>query len=305
MRVMMPIILLFSTVILVLFHQGAYNYIPFTIMIALFLMVLFYRRLYQKTEITIEAKQLKQGDTVLQIHFQKPFSIPLQGHYEIYYEHLISKERLKLEGDFHLARHQQLLEIPIKYQYCGKIEISEAHFQLEDPLKWSILNRKLTANESYIIWPKIRVANIEEISGKMQGIGGNEVGENERIIPYKIGDKIHSIHWPLSSKLQTMMVQKPAYKEEPSLQMAFYFNDVKTVEQYDVFMSQCYSLLLQGHFEEVLVWKDEWQTISIKSAADVQALFYELLTLPLDRLYAKNYPPSMYTLFRFKGGIAV
>lgn len=300
-RYIVPILLLITTSLLALFHSVAYSYVPLIIICGQIACTFFLKSMYKKVQVSIQSLATNAKQATIQLVLQKQHRFHIQGTYRIICQHSINEEQQIFSGTFSTAAMHSIIEVPIEWCYCGQMQIIQANVSFTDPLSWSQLTQVIHCTEQTILWPALSQVDVEQLTGASYTYTGHDVGAMERIIPYTPGDPIQSIHWSLSAKLQTMMVQKPAFTEIASEQLALYFNDIEQIEHYDTFMSQCYSLLLQTSVDEVIVWTGYWQIFSVQQPYEVAALFDYLLRQPLAQLHATVLPENTYKLIRFKG----
>lgn len=295
-------LLLVLSCAMALFHDESYSYIPFVIVVCLVGSTGILHLLYRKIQVVIGVPDTNSKNKHVQLSFQKPNRMAIQGSYSIVCQHSISFETQILTGTFRTTSKQPVIEIPVLWHYCGQMTIPETHIFFEDT--FSIHKTKLTIAKTQptILWPTIQSSEFTLNDYASQQDLGFESGANERITPYAAGDSIHSIHWPLSAKLQELIVQKPAYAIGQLDVIALYFNDVHEVNEYDEFMNICYSLLVQPEISRVAIWTDHWQEFSTDSKQQVDDLFYYLLSQSLSKLHASEQPNVNYALVRLKEG---
>lgn len=302
MRYIVPISLLIATLLLALFQPIAYSYVPLLIILGLIGCTLFLKASYQKVHISSQLIETNAKQPTIHLVLQKQHRLRIQGTYTIVCQHSISEEQQVFSGTFSTADMHHVIKIPVQWRYCGQMTVNQATISFTDPLAWSQLTQTVFCTEQVILWPTLQPVDRQQLTGVAYTVMGYDTGATERMMPYVPGDAIQSIHWPLSAKLQTMMVQKPAFAETASEQLALYFNDLVQIEDYEMFMSQCYSLLLQEGIDEVVVWTGHWQSFSVQQPQEVAALFDYLLRQPLAQLHADSLPENSYTLIRYEGG---
>ena len=302
MRYVTPVFFLLATLIIALFHTGAYSYIPFIIICLLIGYTLFLTACYKQTTVSIELLETNMKTPTMQLTLHKKHPFPLQGTYHILCQHTISGEQQQFSGKFSTSKNLHTIAIPTAWQHCGNMQIIKGTVTFTDPLSWSQVNNEISSATQATLWPMLHILGTDTLSSSSYHIMGHEAGDHERIVPYTPGDSIQAVHWALSAKLQTLMIQKPAFAETKYEMLALYFNDIEHIHEYDAFMNTCYSLLNEEQFSEVIVWTGTWQTFSIQEPQDIKSLFYYLLQQPLEQLYAPSLPHDMYKIIRYKGG---
>jgi len=300
MRYVTPVFFLLATLIIALFHTGAYSYVPFIIMCGLIGYTFFLTVCYKQTTVSIELLETNMKTPTMQLTLHKKHPFPLQGTYHILCQHTISGEQQQFFGAFSTTKSLHTIDIPTAWQHCGNMQIIKGTVTFTDPLSWSQVNKEISSATQATLWPTLHLMGTDALSSSAYHIMGHEAGDHERIVPYTPGDPIQAVHWALSAKLQTLMIQKPAFAETKYEMLALYFNDIEHIHEYDEFMNTCYSLLNEEQFSEVSVWTGTWQTFSIQEPQDITTLFHYLLQQPLDQLYAPSLPNDKYKIIRYK-----
>lgn len=300
MRYLTPIFFLLATLIIALFHTEAYSYVPFMVICLLIGYTFLLTACYKQTTLSNEVLEnaLKTPSVQLTLYKKHPFRI--QGTYEILCQHTISGEQQLLSGVFSIAKRVHTITCPTTWQHCGNMQIVKGTVTFTDPLSWSQVTKDI-AHAQATLWPTLHFLEPTALTNSTSHAMGHEAGELERLVPYTPGDAVQAIHWPVSAKLQTLMIQKPAFAASKQELLALYFNDITHIDEYDAFMNTCYRLLNEEHFSEVLIWTGTWQTFSIQEPQEVTALFHYLLQQPLEQLYAPSLPQDMYKIIRYKG----
>lgn len=117
-----------------------------------------------------------------------------------------------------LPRRKKSYIIPLKCDYCGRIEISISDSKCVDMLRLSKFRIKAGASGSAYVYPELIYENEDEIiklarentstAVNYQNRKGNDITEILNIREYVKGDSMKSIHWKLSLKQKQKLVRE-------------------------------------------------------------------------------------------------
>lgn len=141
-----------------------------------------------------------------------PVRITLQVENQLFQE--TSQETLLLPA----GRKTQVLQQPISSTHCGRISVHIREVRIYDPLRLFYFRKKqLPERRFFLVMPTIVPLSLEvgpqleenvesdRFSTKKPGDDPAQVFE---IRPYHPGDRVHRIHWKLSSKMDELMVKE-------------------------------------------------------------------------------------------------
>ncbi len=133
---------------------------------------------------------------------------------------------------------------------------------------WAV-SRKMDVRSETVIWPELFEPRIDMEGGYAQDMEsveyapdrpGNDPAERFDIREYQPGDRLNSIHWKLSGKLDRWMIQRPGFPLENSIVLFFQNSGQESEKQVDasmeVFASVSRSLIRQQKAHR-LVWADQ------------------------------------------------
>lgn len=175
------------------------------------------------------------------------------------------------------------IDLSFDAAHCGAIDI-----RIEDVWAWDIweilgIRWKGQADTKVLVWPQMFAQQITLDGGEIQDLDaveyakerpGNDPGEMYDIREYQPGDRLSSIHWKLSGKLDQLMVVRPGQPLENSILLLFESNldQLKTAESdskykedvparvdaaVTVFASICQNLLDDGFCFQVACMNEE------------------------------------------------
>lgn len=290
MRKLLFILIAVVVLAIALFHEAAYSYAPLLLALAFLLYRAAYRKLLKG--VNVSAHVVDEA-----IHITLHHRLPLQlcAQFACDVQHALSDEQTTLRQRFMTNE----LTIPLDQTYCGTLQLSNATLTLTDALGIASLQLPLSLT-SALIWPTVTSQSVNAETAAIYELLGSDGGAREKITPYRPGDALKHIHWPLSAKLQTVVVQQHAFMETKQQAIALYFNDVKTLDEYDAFMRLCYGVVSSPECAQITVWQDDWQTFDVTEPQRITELFTYLLSAPLAQLYAPSLPAAQ--VVRYEGG---
>lgn len=279
-----------------LFHDASYSYVPFLLLVALWSYIAIWYLLLKRVQTDVYV-----ADEVVWITVQMPAFMRLFVTFSCNVKHVLSEEAIALHTTQHIASPTETFTLPLPTTYCGTVHVHDGMLTLRDTL--GIISVKHAVELApTIIWPASTNQTVEASTTAMYTLLGSDGGAREKVTPYRPGDPLKYIHWPISAKLQTLVVQQHAFMETQQQSFALYFNDVQTLSQYDAFMRLCYHLVSSPQCQHITIWKDDWQTYDVTEPPQITALFTYLLNAPLSQLYAPSLPAMK--AIRYEGGHA-
>lgn len=123
-------------------------------------------------------------------------------------------------------RQTKEVEVFLKSRYCGTMRLTLAFFNAYDP--FGIFGKKHLVEESsqVVVLPDTFHLEVEVSEARAKDIDadeyspykpGSDMSETFAIREYKEGDSLKSIHWKLTSKMQSLMVKDPSLPIKRSL----------------------------------------------------------------------------------------
>lgn len=113
-------------------------------------------------------------------------------------------------------------------RYCGRLEISAEQMRITDPLGLTTFKRPCRLRQAVLILPEEMETDLaEELvrTPDMEGVDfagdrpGFDPSETFAIREYRAGDRLKSVHWKLSGKLDQLMVREPGLPVKNSNQI--------------------------------------------------------------------------------------
>lgn len=222
-RILYVIIVAYSALLAILYNVYTMFLVFLAIAglpIAIFVLLIAVRNKVS-VEITPELLVVNRGNKMILSVLVKNQSILPIGYIEIVitaknqFAKQISKRRLQC---FVNGKSQQLLSVDFSSSHCGNIEITCNNIRLYDYLR--IFSLKKAVKQSFVIsvLPEIYEIESEIKTNPLAAVSDSDVfskvksGDDSSEVfglrEYQYGDKLHRIHWKLSSKKDQLMVKE-------------------------------------------------------------------------------------------------
>jgi len=199
---------------------------------------------------------------------------------------------------------EQVMEYRMKSQYCGKITMELTGIKLYDFFGIFKISLKSILQTQVFVAPKLHFLDTwieaaanpgDESSTYSKVKPGDDPSEIFDIRPYRSGDRLRSIHWKLSSKLDELMVKEFSLPTDSSVLlmvdlMAFDMASLDTVVEAFTSLSR---FLLENEIKHKVEWYSAehslFQENEIENEEDLAVLLNAVLS-------ARRYRDEPYTL---------
>ncbi|MDF1493219.1 DUF58 domain-containing protein [Caproiciproducens sp. CPB-2] len=202
------------------------------------------------------------------------------------------------------ARSEQTAEYRMQSRYCGRITVKLTQLQYYDPLGIFQISRKPDLRAECFIAPRVHPVDSSIDMTAAAGTESNTYSEEKPgddpseifdVRAFRSGDRLRSIHWKLSSKLDELMVKEFSLPVDSGIRVLLELL-APDMETLDALMETAASL---SHFftENRIIHRIEWYgkeedrlyTSLIQSDEDLASLLNSLLS-------AQSYREEPYVL---------
>lgn len=220
----------------------------------------------------------------------------------IYYNEFDKKKYTTIQAISLGAREVKEIKWKVSSQCCGRLIVQFKSFRVYDYLKLFSVRRKINEKLKLVVLPELYEMNPMGILEDKDGIGdsdmysktksGDDPSEIFDIRQYRQGDKLHRVHWKLSSKKGELMVKEFSlpvscaivimiefYYKGGSKQAILYLNAI-----IETALSLSFNLLSQGNVHYVGFYDirtKEYKRNKIVEEEDIFDTMEELLNLPV------------------------
>jgi len=212
-----------AAILFYLFFNGYLSFFTFVFVLLLpFISLLFTLLAVLKTTVWLEMKSPvanKNEEFILSIILKNTSIFPIaRSRMKIYCVNSLcgvkQNETLFLPVN---ARMEQIVEHRMQSQYCGKITTELTQIKYYDYLGIFTIKRNLSVCAEAFVLPKMlfidaqidTATNVSVESSTYSKVKpGDDPSEIFDIRPFRGGDRLRSIHWKLSSKLDELMVKE-------------------------------------------------------------------------------------------------
>lgn len=205
-----------------------------------------------------------------------------------------AKEKIRFSAGF---SSETQTPVALSFPFCGKITVRIRYLRVCDLLglfSIPVLHRNKLLACVHVL-PDLMDIECETESGVDLGQEstvysdkkpGNDPAEIFRLRDYRAGDRPHSIHWKLSSRLDRLVVREFGLPLNISVRFLFEHGKYMSLQQTDLLLEAFYSLASflaeQGMIQNVH-WMSSPQILETRMIAEEDALaaaLYELLSIP-------------------------
>ena len=170
-----------------------------------------------------------------------------------------------------VGREKQVLRQPVRSSHCGRVSLQIEEVRIYDPLGLFYFRKKQLPERRFIlVMPTVAPLSLEvgpQLEGDLESERfstkkpGDDPAQVFEIRPYRPGDRVHRMHWKLSSKMDELMVKEYSLPIAASIMFVV---DGTWLEYLDGLLDTLASLLdccQQNGLEYSLGWYGTNQTI--------------------------------------------
>jgi uncharacterized protein (DUF58 family) len=188
---------------------------------------------------------------------------------------------------------EQAAEYAMKSQYCGKITVELTRIKYYDFLGIFTLNQNPTVNAEVFVLPKTQfldagidaTVNYSAESNTYSSVKpGDDPSEIFDIRPFRSGDRLRSIHWKLSSKLDELMVKEFSLPMDSSVLLLaeLMAPDMTALDTVVETLASLSHFLLENQINHCVEWYDaehgQFSKAEIRSDKNLAALLNAVLS---------------------------
>ena len=187
---------------------------------------------------------------------------------------------------------EQKIEYNFKSNYCGKIKFKILNIKYYDCLGIFSVTKQPNGEFDVFVTPNIYFIDTQindfttefETNAYDKNKPGNDPSEIFDIRSYRMGDRLHNIHWKLSSKLNTLMVKELSQpiNEEVLIMLEMCANDRESINCIIETFASLSNFFLSNNIKHRVQWFDIKNNLQrykdITSKDDLSFLLHEILS---------------------------
>lgn len=292
-------LLLFAALFFCIFFKEYLSFFTFLFLLLLPLIpLLFLLAAVRKTTVSLEtdcSAVKKKTDFCSYIVLKNTSLFPIAGAgIQISFENTLSgykkEETLLVPVN---SKTEQRVEYRMRSQYCGRIRVKLTKVTYYDFLGIFSMHKTPSAQAELFVTPGIYPIDIEidrtaaaeaESSAYSKEKPGDDPSEIFDIRPYRSGDRLRSIHWKLSSKLDELMVKEFSLPtdSEVLLLVELLAPDMETANALIETFASLSQFLIENGIHHRIEWYDvkssHTENTAVEEEEDLAVLLHSVLS---------------------------